>query len=84
MKVNTTLTELDLSDNIGAAGAASLAEAMKVNTTLTQLSLWNNIIGDAGAASLAEAMKVNTTVTDLHLSISYSIRVHCRMYKRKT
>ena len=40
MKVNTTLTQLDLSNNhIGAAGAASLAEAMKVNTTLTQLDL---------------------------------------------
>ena len=38
MIVNTTLTELDLSDNsISAAGAASLPEAMKVNTTLTQI-----------------------------------------------
>ena len=64
MKVNTTLTQLNLYwNNIGAAGAASLAEAMKVNTTLTQLQLWENNIGAAGTASLAEAMKVNTTVT---------------------
>ena len=36
MKVNTTLTQLDLKKNyIGDAGAASLAEATKVNTTVT-------------------------------------------------
>ena len=68
VKVNTTLTQLDLRDNnIGDAGATSLAEAMKVNTTLTQLVLRQNNIGDAGAASLAEAMKVNTTLTQLDL-----------------
>ena len=68
IKVNTTLTQLTLSNNnIGAAGAASLAEAMKVNTTLTQLTLSRNNIGAAGAASLAEAMKVNTTLTELDL-----------------
>ena len=36
MKVNTTLTQLNLEDNnVGDAGAASLAEAMKVDTALT-------------------------------------------------
>ena len=40
MKVNTTLTELDLrNNNVGDNGAASLAEAMKVNTTLRRLYL---------------------------------------------
>ena len=69
MKVNTTLTELVLSNNdIGAAGAASLAQAMKCNTTLTQLGLVRNRIGAAGAVSLAEAIKVNTTLTQLGLS----------------
>ena len=68
MKVNTTLTRLELTDdNIGGAGAASFAEAIKVNTTLTQLDLSNDNIGDAGIASLAEAMKVNTTLTRLDL-----------------
>ena len=58
MKVNTTLTQLNLSENnIGDAGAASLAEALKVNTTLTQLHLRSDNIGVAGAASLAEAVK---------------------------
>ena len=60
MKVNTALNQLTLRANeIGAAGAASLAEAMKVNTTLTQLNLRTNEIGAVGATSLAEAMKVN-------------------------
>ena len=56
-----------LSENIGDADVASLAEAMKVNTTLTLLALLSNNIGDAGAASLTEAMKVNTTLTKLVL-----------------
>ena len=68
MKVNTTLTQMNLENNhIGSAGAASLADAMKVNKTLTQLNVWNNNIGDSGAASLAEAMKVNTVLTQILL-----------------
>ena len=68
MKVNTTLTQLNLESTfIGDAGAASISEAMEVNTTLTQLNLWRNHVGAAGAASLAEAMKVNTTLTQLNL-----------------
>ncbi len=68
LKVNTTLTQLDLySSNIGDAGAAFLAEAIKVNTKLTQFSLSNNNIGSAGAASVSEAIKVNTTLTKLFL-----------------
>ena len=75
MIVNTTLTQLDLRDNnIGDAGAASLAEAMKVNTTLTQLDLSRNPIGVAGAAFLAEAMKFNTTVT-----IKYEIHIRSNL-----
>ena len=68
VKVNTTLTQLDLQYNyIGAAGTASLAEAIKVNTTLKQLHFAGNNIGDAGAASLAEAIKENTTLAQLDL-----------------
>ena len=68
IKVNTTLTKLNLkNDNISAANAAYLSEAMKINTTLTLLNLSNNKIGAAGASSLAEALKVNTTLTELDL-----------------
>jgi Leucine-rich repeat (LRR) protein len=64
-----TLTELNLGNNsIGAAGAASLADALVVNSTVAQLDLTANSIGDAGAASLAEVLRVNTTLTELYLS----------------
>ena len=52
------MTQLSLwNNNIGDAGAVSLAEAMKINTTMTQLHLRSDNIGVAGAASLAEAVK---------------------------
>jgi Ran GTPase-activating protein (RanGAP) involved in mRNA processing and transport len=63
LRVNTTLTSLDLFTNsIGPAGAASLAEALGVNTALKGLNLGENSIGAAGAASLADALKVNSTL----------------------
>jgi hypothetical protein len=71
LRVNTTLTTLDLSRNaIGAAGAASLAEALRVNTALTELYLSHNSIGDVGAASLADALRVNSSLTKLILYIN--------------
>jgi Ran GTPase-activating protein (RanGAP) involved in mRNA processing and transport len=63
LRVNTTLTSLDLGNNsIGDVGAASLAEALGYNTALKELNLGDNSIGTAGAASLAEALKVNSTL----------------------
>ena len=36
-KLNSTITEVDLEDNIiGATGATALAEAFKVNSTITK------------------------------------------------
>ena len=62
------LTNLDLSFNdISAAGATSIAEAIKVNKTLTNLDLSFNDISAAGATSIAEAIKVNKTLTNLDL-----------------
>ena len=60
IKVNKTLTNLDLSDNgMSEAGATSIAEVIKFNKTLTNLNLCSNGISDAGATFVAEAMKVN-------------------------
>ncbi|KAL1520434.1 hypothetical protein AB1Y20_022017 [Prymnesium parvum] len=53
--------------NIGAEGAAHIAEALKTNATLTSLDLAANDIGAEGAAHIAEALKTNTTLTSLHL-----------------
>ena len=46
MKVNTSLTEIDLQNNkIGDEGAKAIGEALKVNTSLTKIDLRVNKIG---------------------------------------
>ena len=68
LAVNSTLTNLDLSENsLGDEGATSLSQALKVNSTLTNLDLRGNSIGAEGATSLAQALKVNSTLTTLDL-----------------
>ena len=52
-------------NDIGAEGAAALADALKENTTLTALYLNGNDIGAEGAAALVDALKENTTLTTL-------------------
>ena len=55
LRVNATLTSLDLSvNNIGALGATQLAECLRVNTALTRLNLSGNGIY---AASERAALK---------------------------
>ena len=49
LKVNTSLTEIDLQYNkIGDEGAKAIGEALKVNTSLTGIYLQYNKIGDEG------------------------------------
>ncbi|XP_044177994.1 NLR family CARD domain-containing protein 3-like isoform X2 [Acropora millepora] len=68
LRVNTSLTSLDLSQNsIGVEGASSLSQTLRVNTSLTSLCLYWNSIGDDGASSLSEALRVNTSLTSLDL-----------------
>ena len=60
VKVNKTLTNLDLSDNgMSEAGATSIAEVIKFNKKLTNLNLCSNSIRDTGTTSIAEIIKVN-------------------------
>ena len=69
LRVNTSLTSLDLSRNaIGDEGASSLSEALKVNTSLTSLCLFYDYISDEGASSLSEVLRVNISLTSLDLS----------------
>ncbi|XP_015752115.1 PREDICTED: nucleotide-binding oligomerization domain-containing protein 2-like [Acropora digitifera] len=68
LRVNTSLTSLDLSYNhIDDERGNSLSEALRVNTSLTSLNLYCNITGDKGAHSLSEALRVNTSLTSLNL-----------------
>ena len=69
LRVNTSLTYLDLSENlIDDEGANSLSEALRVNTSLTSLVLRCNLIGEEGAIFLSEALRVNSSLTSLDLS----------------
>ncbi|CAF1540164.1 unnamed protein product [Didymodactylos carnosus] len=63
LKVNKTLTTLDLGGNqISARGGEALAEALKVNKTLTTLNLRSNQISARGDEALVEAMKLNKSL----------------------
>ena len=63
-----TLTEIYVyEENIEAAGAKALAEALKTNTSVTLIDLGENKIGAAGAKALAQALKTNTSVTKIYL-----------------
>ena len=69
LSVNSSLTNLDLSENsIGASGAASLSQALAVNSSLTNLKLNLNGICHPGAAFLSQALAVNSSLTNLDLS----------------
>jgi len=68
LKVNATLTNIDLEDNgIDDDGVAAIADALKVNCTLTKINLEDNDIGDYGAAVIADALKVNRTLMQINL-----------------
>ena len=80
LKVNKTLTKVDLSDNeIGAEkgsyglvtkatpeGPAALADALKSNTVLQYLHVFGNSFGQAGGEAMAEALKANKTLEEIH------------------
>jgi Ran GTPase-activating protein (RanGAP) involved in mRNA processing and transport len=69
LKVHSSLTSLDLSDNaIKQDGAMAIADALKVNSCLTSLDLSNNAIKQDGAMAIADALKVNSCLTSLDLS----------------
>ena len=82
LKVNSTLTELNVSDNeIGAEkdlfgdvtkatpeGPVALADGLAANSSVTQVDASGNHLRAAGAASLGDMLKVNTTLTELNLS----------------
>ena len=65
----TTLQSINLGFNqVGDAGAASLASSLEKNTTLRSINLSLNKVGAAGAASLASALEKNTTLQSIKLS----------------
>ena len=68
LKVNNTLTKLDLSVNsFYGQGAIALAEALKINHTLTDLNLTDNCIEGEGGEAIGEMLKVNKGLKKLSL-----------------
>jgi hypothetical protein len=66
---NNSITRLDLSSNeVGDAGAASLAELLKTDRTLSSVDLDRNHIGDEGGCLLSAALKENCALQELRLS----------------
>jgi Ran GTPase-activating protein (RanGAP) involved in mRNA processing and transport len=71
LKINRTLTSIDLSENdIESKGAIALAAALKDNQKLVSLDINNNDIGDEGVKALADMLKINQTLTSIDLSDS--------------
>jgi len=67
--VNTTLTNLNLCQNVlGEGGTQAIAAVLRVNTTLTNLNLGDNSLGGGGGQAIAAALRVNTTLTELNLN----------------
>ena len=69
LKVNRTLTELNLADNrLDYWGATTLAKFLKQPSChLVSINLDSNGIGDAGIQDLATALKANTGVASLNV-----------------
>ncbi len=66
--VSAQLKTLHLSSNqIGDAGAVTLADGVRARRTLTTLHLIDNQIGDAGAVAIADSVRANNTFTTLNL-----------------
>ena len=68
---NTTLTKLDISNNIiSTDDVESIGICLKHNTTLQELIMKYATITDSGALMIAEVLKVNATLLVLNISES--------------
>ena len=68
LKVNTTLTKLNISYNsIGVEGAKEIRDALSVNESLTSIDLERNYIDTEGAREIGEMLIVNSSLQSLQL-----------------
>jgi hypothetical protein len=80
LKVNTSVTSLNLCDNWISRGVTALADALKVNSTLTEIDLTMcHDIDDEAVLALADALKVNTSLKSLYVRMKISA---AQVYRR--
>jgi Ran GTPase-activating protein (RanGAP) involved in mRNA processing and transport len=73
-----TIKTLNLSaNNIGDAGALTLAAILKSNTTLEVLDLSSNVIDYDGITAIAEALTDNTSLKALHIRCRLFVVASC-------
>ena len=63
-------------NNVGDAGATSIAAALKVSTGATYVGLSDNEIGDTAAAPIAAALKVSAGIIEVGASYNSGITGH--------
>ena len=69
LRQNHTIRTLDIAkNNIGKAGAISIAKAVSNHPSLVYLDLGFNEIGEEGAFALATSFAANTMLSELSLS----------------
>jgi Ran GTPase-activating protein (RanGAP) involved in mRNA processing and transport len=69
LKVNDSLTSIDLSQNkLLPSSALALAEVLEVNTALADINLRNSRLGKAGMQAIGAALAVNNTLTAINLT----------------
>ena len=77
--INSTLTNLDLSNNqIGDDGATRLSRAIRNNTSLEELNVTKNPINELGATHLSEALMVNFTLLKLNIDVPQHVPPNVR------
>ena len=68
LKINNTLEELSINDNlINCDGAKDIANMLIVNTTLLKLNFGLNNIGNDGFIEIIRALETNITLIELYL-----------------
>ena len=93
LKVNTTLTELNLSNNevggwykhqtwVTPEGPTALAEGLAANSSVTQVNVASNRLGTEGGKALADCLKTNTTITQVRRlvarpCVAHAVLLHC-------
>lgn len=81
MQTNTTVTQLDLSDNgLGTEGTVAVADMLKENCFITHINLSDNAMGPPGAYVVGDMLLSNSSITHCYLSGMYACMLRTVLY----